>query len=276
MTGSAITTRTTLGFVGCGTLTEAVVRGIRTHGREQPRILLSPRSEMVSRSLAETFANVERASSNAEVVASADIVILAVRPQQIDDALANLDFRPDQIVLSFLAKVSCGALRERIGDGPRIARVTPLPSIELGKGPIIVYPRLDEAIRLLLGLGEVIVARSEHEIMALGYASGFLSTYFEVQNVMIDWLGRNGASAEHASLYVRSMLEGLAATGRETAAEAVPALPGRHETQAGLNERSRSRLKALGWFDEIGRTLDMLDQNTTLAPQRGMRGQGGE
>ncbi len=276
MTGSALPAPITLGFIGCGTLTDAVVRGIRTHGREQPGILLSPRSESVSRALAERFANIERASSNAEVAASADIVILAVRPQQIDEALAGLAFRPDQIVLSFLAKVSCEALRERIGDGPRIARMTPLPSIELGKGPIIVYPRLDEAIRLLDGLGDVIVARSEHEIMALGYASGLLSTYFEVQNTTIDWLGRNGASAEHASLYVRSMLEGLAATGKETAAEAVAALPGRHETHAGLNERSRSRLRALGWFDEIGRTLDLLDRKTTLAPERGTRGQGGK
>ena len=267
MTDPALSrTRSKIGFIGCGALTKAVVAGLCRLSPHGHQILLSPRSEFVSRSLAGEFANVTRLASNQEVVEASDIVFLAVRPQQVDEALAGLKFRSGQIVASFLAKTSCDDLRARIGSTPEICRITPLPSIALGRGPIIFFPRIEEVVQTFAGLGDPVFATSEAEIMTLGYASGTLSTYFEIQNTMIDWLAHHGAQPDHAALYVRSMLEGLAAAGKATPDDDLHRLPAEHETKAGLNERSRRRLAELGWFDQIRKTLDMLDQNTVLAP----------
>jgi pyrroline-5-carboxylate reductase len=249
----------TVGFIGCGTLSEAVITAIRNGGGKQP-ILVSPRSEATSRRLAAEVPGVERVESNAEVVARADIVVLAMRPQQLDEALAGLRFSAGQLVVSFVAKLGLMELKHRAAPARQVCRVTPLPMIAMGKGPVVLYPRLDAVARLFEGNGLVIAAASEDEMMAFGYASSLMSTYFQFQNTVVDWLESRGVAPGTASDYVASMGEGLAATGMATAVADRAALPERHETKAGLNERCRQTLMATGWFGELAAMLNRLEQ----------------
>jgi len=249
----------TVGFIGCGTLSEAVITAIRKGGSKQP-ILVSPRSEATSRRLAAEIAGVERVGSNAEVVARADIVVLAMRPQQLDEALAGLCFSAEQLVVSFLAKLGLMELQHRTAPARQVCRVTPLPMIAIGKGPVVLYPRLDAVARLFEGNGLVIAAASEDEIMAFGYASSLMSTYFQFQNTVVDWLESRGVAPATASDYVASMCEGLAVTGMAASSADRAALPAQHETKAGLNERCRQTLMATGWFGELATMLNRLEQ----------------
>ena len=249
----------TVGFIGCGTLSEAVITAIRKGGSKQP-ILVSPRSEATSRRLAAAIPGVERVGSNAEVVARADMVVLAMRPQQLDEALADLCFSEDQLIVSFVAKLSLIELKHRTAPARQACRVTPLPMIAMGKGPVVLYPCLEAVARLFEGNGLVITAASEDEMMAFGYASSLMSTYFQLQNTVVDWLEARGVAPATASDYVTSMCEGLAATGTATSRADRAALPAQHETKAGLNERCRQTLMTSGWFGELATMLDRLEQ----------------
>ena len=91
-----------LGFIGAGAITDAVVQGLHAAGNAGHEIHLSPRSEACSRALAARYERVVREDSNAAVVAKSDVVFLAVRPQQMRE-LVGLRFRAEQIVVSFLA-----------------------------------------------------------------------------------------------------------------------------------------------------------------------------
>jgi pyrroline-5-carboxylate reductase len=255
----------TLGFIGCGTLTEAVVRAIRRNGGGPP-ILLSPRSEALSLRLAGEFSGVTRAASNAGVLAGANTVVLAMRPQQLDLALDGLRFSADQTVVSFVAKLSLDELRSRVAPARNVCRVTPLPMIAEGRGPIVLFPRLDAVARLFDGCGLVIEAASEEQVMAFGCASSLMSTYFQFQNTIVDWLETRGVDAVSASGYVASMLDALAATGLANQGAARMALPGLHETKGGMNERCRRDLMASGWFSEVTTALDALDRKLSLVP----------
>lgn len=249
----------TVGFIGCGTLSEAVITAIRKGGGKQP-ILVSPRSEATSRRLAAEIPGVERMGSNAEVVARADMVVLAMRPQQLDEALAGLCFSEEQLVVSFVAKLSLMELKQRTAPARQACRVTPLPMIAMGKGPVVLYPRLNAVARLFEGNGLVIAAASEDEMMAFGYASSLMSTLLQFQNTIVDWLQTRGVAPGTASDYVASMCEGLAATGMATPSTDRAALPAQHETKAGLNERCRQTLMTSGWFGELAAMLDRLEQ----------------
>jgi pyrroline-5-carboxylate reductase len=132
--------------------------------------------------------------------------------------------------------------------------------IAMGKGPVVLYPRLDAVARLFEGNGLVIAAASEDEMMAFGYASSLMSTYFQFQNTVVDWLESRGVAPGTASDYVASMGEGLAAAGMAASVADRAALPERHETKAGLNERCRQTLMATGWFGELAAMLDRLEQ----------------
>lgn len=64
---------------------------------------------------------------NAEVVATADVVFLAVKPQQVTEVLSALKgkWRSEQLVISIAAGVPLTRLAELVGTGPRLVRVMP-------------------------------------------------------------------------------------------------------------------------------------------------------
>jgi pyrroline-5-carboxylate reductase len=104
------------------------------------------------------------------------------------------------------------------------------------------------------------VAGSEQELRTLGCVSGFMSTYFELQQVLVRWLEDSDVPRSHASLYVRSMLAGLADTARRSPEELQGELPRHHETRGGLNERVRRHLRERRWFEEPARAFDVLKE----------------
>jgi pyrroline-5-carboxylate reductase len=246
-----------LGFIGAGTITEAVVGGLKSTGSAQP-IHLSPRSDATSRRLASAHANVFREESNALVVDKSDVVILAMRPDQLDGALAGLRFRPGQIVVSFVAAVSCAEIGAMVAPATTICRVTPLPPVERRKGPILVYPAVEPIVALFEGLGEVIVPADEAEMRDLACASGFMSSYFELQNALTGWLIGRAVDPGRASRYVRTMLSALSEIALDTPGPETSGLPQSHETKDGLNERVRRLLTREGWFDDAGAALASL------------------
>ncbi|MBN9489769.1 MAG: NAD(P)-binding domain-containing protein [Alphaproteobacteria bacterium] len=239
-----------LGFIGIGTIAEAFISGLRRVGNTNP-ILLSPRSEQRSRALTERFADLRRAASNADVVAESDIVFLAMRPAQVEEALAGVRFRKDHVVASFVTGLLVPDLAA-LAPGADVARILPLPMVAKGQGPVICYPSNETLLSLLEGMGDVVVPQREAELLAMGAVSGFMSTFFELEQALADWLVDRGVASSSANLYVRSMLYALAEKGRTTPDGFLGALPGEFETKGGLNERTRATLKASQWFDAPG------------------------
>lgn len=236
-----------IGFIGTGTITRAVVEGLRRAGKDHP-ILVSHRSEAISRDLVQRFDDVRRAS-NAEVAANSDIVFLAMRPTQVEDALSGITFGPDQTVVSFVTGLPVEEVA-RLAPASTVGRVLPLPSIARCEGPVICHPGIPRVLQLLEGMGRLVVPERESELLAMGSVSGFMSTYFELQNALIDWLRQRGVSDENARAYVTHILAALGGTALSTDEAGLAALPAEHETKGGLNQRVRQGLKERGWFDQ--------------------------
>lgn len=253
-----------LGFVGTGTLTEAVVAGLRLSRGDADAIHLSPRSEWVSISLSARFARVTRAESNQQVLDRSEVVFLAFRPQQLDEGLAGLTFRPDHIVASFLAGVSLATIAARVKPAAQVCRVTPLPPIRLRKGPVLIHPEIEPVASVFRDMGTLIAIERESDLQALGFASGMMSMYFELQNAITAWLESRGVAGPVASLYVRAMLDGLAKVALQTPDVQLAELPAEYETKRGLNERARRFLTDSGWFARVAEALDTLEQRTDL------------
>lgn len=246
-----------LGFIGTGAITAFFIEGLVGSGHRN-RVLVSPRSESVSRELAARFDTVTRAQSNVEVAEESDIVFLAMRPAQVEDALQDVRFGPDQIVCSFVTGLPLPELA-RIAPSSTVCRVLPLPAIAVCKGPIAHFPAVPEIERLIAAMGDVIIPKSEAELIAMGGASGSMSTFFDLQASLASWLVGKGVSDEAANLYIRSMFSGLAETALVSPAS-FGALADEHQTKGGLNERTRQYLRDHGWFDKVGEALDSIRQ----------------
>jgi pyrroline-5-carboxylate reductase len=256
-----------LGFIGTGTLTASVVEGLCMKYADGRRICVSPRSEEVSRQLADKFHQVKRAESNADVVEKSDMVFLAVRPPQVAEALEGLKFRREQIVVSFIGRLAAAEVARLVAPAATICRVMPVPPIARHKGPIVIYPAVEAVIELFTGLGHLIVASDEADLMMSTTSAALMSTYFQFQNTVIDWLTAQGVRRDKASLHVRSLLEGLADTGVRTPDEALEQLPPYHETKGGSNELARRFLTNEGWFDKLREALDVLNRVRIPQPE---------
>jgi pyrroline-5-carboxylate reductase len=255
----------TLGFVGTGTLAEAVIRGLQQTEARHHRFLLSPRSEEKSRALAAAYTNTTREESNAAVVANSDIVLLGVLPKQIG-LLGELPFRENQIIVSFLAGVSVELLLAHVVPATRVVRMIPLPCIEYAKGPILMTPP-DPTVEALFGpVGELVVSERESDLDTISIGSGLMSAHFQMQNTMVDWLRAKGIPDAQSSRFVRSLYIGLGELAFRDDRRDGSLPPAHYETKGGLNETARAYLNRVGWFDEMTRVLDVVEAHrNTLA-----------
>lgn len=253
-----------IGFLGVGTISEAMVQAMVTRAGETPQILLSPRSEERSIRLSRDLPACERLASNQDVIDASDIVVLGMRPQQLDAALEGLVFRSHQIVASLVAGTPPSGIAPLVSPAERVCQLIPLPAIALGRGPLVISPPIPEVAEVLEGLGEIVALDDESRIRVLSCASAFMSTYYEMQNRLIDWIESQGIDEATASRYVRAELDGLAAVGMVTPDSVRRDLPAEHQTRGGLNERVRGRLLDAAWFDTLVSAVDEVYRTADL------------
>ncbi len=117
-------TLSSVGTLGAGNMAEAILRGLLRAGLTPARLTASDpdaaRRDHVSRAL-----GVRATPDNAEVVRASQVVVIAVKPQQLEAALSGLprDARP--LYLSIVAGATLATLRRLLGPGARVARSMP-------------------------------------------------------------------------------------------------------------------------------------------------------
>ncbi len=131
----------TIGFIGTGAITEAMVRGLMAEPPAAARILVSPRNADTAARLAADFAAVEIAADNQAIVDAVDVVVLAIRPQIAEEVVRALTFREGQSVISLIAAVDRDAVAAWIGTSVRLTQAIPLPFVARRSGVTALFPR---------------------------------------------------------------------------------------------------------------------------------------
>jgi len=126
-----------IGFIGAGQMATALGQGfVRAGLVEGGQVLASdPLSEALQRFAQATGGDVT--NDNLAVANRSDIVFLAVKPQQMARALADLRGRlgsGDKLVVSIAAGVRLATLAEALGGEVRLVRVMPNTPCLIGRG----------------------------------------------------------------------------------------------------------------------------------------------
>ena len=115
----------TLAIVGTGRLGEALLGGLLGSGWTTPDrvVCTTRRQERVDELVARH--GVRGGVDNAEAVAAADVVLLGVKPQVLDEVVTGCAhaFRSDHLVVSLAAGVSTGHLESLLPDEVPVVRV---------------------------------------------------------------------------------------------------------------------------------------------------------
>jgi pyrroline-5-carboxylate reductase len=113
--------------LGAGTIGEALISGLLSGGWRNPdEIVATGRREERIQELRERL-GVEATLSNADAVAEAALIVIAVKPQDFDVLLEEIAtaVTPEQTVLSVAAAIPTGAIEMRLAKNVPVVRAMP-------------------------------------------------------------------------------------------------------------------------------------------------------
>jgi pyrroline-5-carboxylate reductase len=125
----------TLGFLGAGKMATALARGFIRAGVVPAERILASDPFPAARGHFTKETGARSVESNAEAAAQADVLILAVKPDQVVPVLTSLrdTLRPDALVLSIAAGVPLAKMESALPPGARAIRVMPNTPALVGK-----------------------------------------------------------------------------------------------------------------------------------------------
>lgn len=229
--------RMTIGFVGTGTITEAVVTGLGKTGFRNTPIVLSPRGESVAARLAAANQNVSIALGNQDVLDRSDLVFLAVRPQIAEEVVRALRFRPSHHVVSFVAATPFEQLLDWIDQPVLLSQAIPLPFVADLQGATAIHPPDEISNAVFSALGTPVQVESKREFDLLAVAASIMGTYFGILETTSAWLESQGLPRAAGDAYLRQLFSGLDHAARSRPATSFDELVAEHSTKGGLNEQ---------------------------------------
>lgn len=172
-----------IGFLGCGKLGKSILRGIKASKNSEASnnidSLISSLAVSVTRDSSKADLLQEFASdlkltveiNNNKVIAESDLVVLAMKPHQIESALANVlrDNRPRTWV-SLAAGFSLEKLTKLVPSGDTVVRAMPNTSAAFNSSMTLLFSEQKESpavSRLFKTVGEILWLRNEALIDAL-------------------------------------------------------------------------------------------------------------
>ena len=175
-----------LGFIGAGNMAEAMCRGIlKGELYPQESILAADIAEPRRDVFAEEL-GVRVTDDATRAVKECDVVILAVKPQKMDEILAAIGglVREDQALISIAAGVPTGKIEAACGCAARVVRVMPNTPMLIGRGMSAVcggaaaLPEdVQAAVEICKAAGEAVIVEEE-DMDAVTAVSGCGPAYF--------------------------------------------------------------------------------------------------
>jgi pyrroline-5-carboxylate reductase len=238
----------TVGFLGGGNLTEAMVGGILRKGAVLPgRIIVTNRQNGERLQDLRMRYGVRVTPLKADVIRAADIVVVACKPKDVGALLDEVGdlFRPGQILLTAAAGVQTSLFLGRLPEGVEVVRCMPNTSALIGLSATAMArgegatDLTVERCRAILGTVGTVVEVAEGQMDAVTGLSGSGPAYiYYLVEVMMQAGAAVGLDPQLARTLVLQTIKGAAQMLESTGAD--PALlreqvtsPG-GTTQAGL------------------------------------------
>jgi pyrroline-5-carboxylate reductase len=235
-----------IGFIGVGKITRAIVEGLCTSAMERTQIFLSPRNENNAKHLTGKFEQVKRLDANQQVIDQSEIVFIAVRPAVAKEVLQTLVFRENQMVISLVPLLKKSELLKAVAPASHITRAVPTPAVMLHTGPIILFDSNETVTQLFRHLGQPVEVHSEQQLHALWTLTGLITPFYDLLDELSRWTIDKGVAPATASEYTASMFQALAFAAKQSNPVNFKELAKHAETPNGMNEQAGKEIREKG------------------------------
>lgn len=250
------TARLRLGFIGTGTITEAIVTGIVSSEGAVPDIVVSPRSAKTAARLAGLSSRVTVAADNQSVADVADMLFLAVRPNVAEEVVRALRFRPGQQVVSLISTIDHAALHSWIDAPVGIVRAVPLPFVATRSGVTTIFPPAAAVEALFSTLGTAVACKTIEAFDVLAASSALMGTYFGIMDHIVGWMQAKGLPRESARAYLAQHFLSLSTVAMQNPSMLLEDLRHEYSTKGGLNEQMFAEFHKAGGLNALTQALD--------------------
>ncbi len=212
--------RANIAFIGAGNMARSLMGGLIQQGYPADKLSTSDPAE-VCLSEAGKLGAVRTSSSNADIVEQADVVILAVKPQVMADAVLPLQSILKQrkpLLVSIAAGIPCASIQKWAGEGVPIVRCMPNTPALLQSGATGLYATADVQVEqrslaesILNAVGISVWVDEEAGLDAVTAVSGSGPAYFFLLMEAMQAVGEKlGLSAETSAIITQQTALGAA------------------------------------------------------------------
>jgi pyrroline-5-carboxylate reductase len=178
---------TRIAVIGGGKIGEALVSGLLQGGHATRDLVVAEQYEARAEELAATYSI--RVTTPADAAEGADVIVVAVKPTDVDSVLAalskvDLDGEREQIIVSLAAGIPTARYESKLPAGFPVVRVMPNTPMLVGQGASVIAPgrhvkaeHLDLVRGILATVGTVTTV-PESQIDAVTAVSGSGPAYF--------------------------------------------------------------------------------------------------
>lgn len=128
-----------IGIIGGGVIAEAIMKGLIGKGFDPQNLLVSDVSKERLQYLQETL-GIKTAIKNKEVIPQCDVIVLAVKPQNMNEALTSFTsvFTPEKLLISILAGISTTKIEKILPPDSKVIRAMPNTPALIGAGTTVL------------------------------------------------------------------------------------------------------------------------------------------
>ena len=245
-----------LGFIGTGKISSSVITGICKSKISVNKILISPRNKSISKNLKKKFKKIVIAKNNQEIVDKCNWVFLSITPVVGRKIIKNLNFRPNQTIISFISTITLDQLKKAIKVKANIVRAIPLPPISLKKGPVPICPPNKKVKDFFNKIGTAVEIKNEKSSINFWATSGMMASFYEMLRVMTEWLVKKGVKQNNAQKYITSLFLALSEDAVVNSKKDLKYLVKESQTPKGLNEQGVRELTKTGFYKKLEKTLN--------------------
>lgn len=205
------TTFPTIGFIGTGAITTAIITGLCERVPEKPYpIVVSPRNAHNAAFLKKSYpGRVTIAQSLQQVADSSDWLILAVAPEIGEEICRGIKFRPEHKVINLLTDKVLPEVKSWIGKTAVLVHMVPLTFNAICDGPIVLYPPLEEAVKIFGDIGVIIQVEERYHAAVLAAVTGCVTPFYTMIESLMEWVKSQGVPGPLAANYVTSFFRAI-------------------------------------------------------------------
>ena len=243
-----------LGFIGTGNIVSDVIFGISKSKIKYEKIIISPRNKKKALYLKRYLKKVIIAKNNQEVINKANWVFLGVLPKVGEAILPKLQFRNNQIIVSFMSTTNYTKLKKLINTKSVIIRAIPMPPIRMGKGPVAIFPPNKKVRSFFDKIGTTIEIKNEKLSKNFWAISGTMASFYELLNILSKWLIRKKTNKIVSQKYVTLLYSALAELALLNSSKPLKNLVN-EQTPGGLNWQGVNELRKSGYYRLLEKSL---------------------